>query len=156
MKLPLPCTGWNWVHWVQKQVEAQAEEDGFWCWSASKTMNAHCHTRGQTRHMSVLEAKPFTASTLPSSSLNGQVPEYECWVQNTRPFHFCLNKSAFLHDFSPSTFIQGLTASVWHNEAYSHLFLAHHWPNHLYHRPLQMKKPLAEKTIWENHQTTNY
>ena len=28
-------------------------------------MNAQCHTRGQTLHMSMLEAKTFTASTLP-------------------------------------------------------------------------------------------
>ena len=42
---PVPCTGWKlvlcvtcWRHcvpWVQKQVEAPAKQDHFWCWSAS-------------------------------------------------------------------------------------------------------------------------
>ena len=53
------------VHWVQKQVEALAKQDCFWRWSASKIMNAYCHTRGQTGHKSMLEVKTFTASTIP-------------------------------------------------------------------------------------------
>ena len=49
------CFVWLWrqsVLWVLKQVEALAEQDCFWCWSsASKTVNAHCHTRRCMYHM---------------------------------------------------------------------------------------------------------
>ena len=41
---------------TEKQVEAPAKQGRFRCWSASKTMNAHCHTRRRTGH--TLEATP--------------------------------------------------------------------------------------------------
>ena len=43
----------------------------------------------------------LTAST-PTPSSNGQVPKYECWLQDTKPFHFCLDKSDLLYDFFPA------------------------------------------------------
>ena len=77
-------------------METLAKQDYFWCWSASKTINGHCHTRCWEHLM--LEAKTFTAST-PPPPLNGQVPKYECWLQVTGLFHFCLDKSAVLSFF---------------------------------------------------------
>ena len=40
----------SWSKW--NLLEALAEQDCFWCWSsASKTVNAHCHTRRCMYHM---------------------------------------------------------------------------------------------------------
>ena len=74
---PAPCyvpeetesivTCWKYsVPWVQKQVKALAKQDRFWCWSAGKTMNAHCHNRCHMCH--ILEVKivnfPFSLTAV--------------------------------------------------------------------------------------------
>ena len=51
------------------------------------------------------------------TSSKGQGPKYECWLQDTGSFHFCLDKGAVLHDFPCSSFILDITASIWQNEA---------------------------------------
>ena len=64
----------------------------------------------------------------------------------TRLFHFI---SVWIKQLC-STFVLNLTASVWCSEAYSHLFVCAcaftrpRRPNHLYHHPLQTKKPLKQ------------
>ena len=82
-------------------MEAPAKQEHFQCWSASKTMNAHCHTRHPTHHMPEANIQIFTAST---PSLNGQVPKYECWLQDTGLFHSCSDKLALQYDFPPLYF----------------------------------------------------
>ena len=116
-------------------------------WMLTVTPDAICIT---------LKVKRFTASTLPdtppSHHPNGQIPEYKCWLHDTRLFHFCLDKSALLYDFSSSAFILNLTASC--NEAYIQVFflLTQRWLNCLYHHPLQTKKPLKQPRKPSNHQ----
>ena len=90
-------------------------------------MNAHCHTRCRKCHM--LEEKykyklslPAPSPSHPPPCLKWTSPKHECWLQDTGPFHFCLDKSVLVYDFPHSTFILDLTASIWHYEAYSHFF----------------------------------
>ena len=141
-------TCWRYsVSWVQKHMEAPTKQDRFRCWSASKTMNAD--TRCCMRHM--LEVKTFTENT-PPASLNGQVLKYECWQQDTRPFHFRLDKSALLCDFFLLHFHSKsdcIDMAQWNVQSF--FVFAQCQPNHLYH--CQMKEPLK----WlRNHQTTIY
>ena len=95
----------DFVALVQKQVEAPSKQDHFQYRPASKTMTAHCHTRCRKHHMlegktniviSNIQVYKHSPPAPPSPSLNGQVPKYECWLQDTRPFHFCLDESALL------------------------------------------------------------
>ena len=67
----------------------------------------------------------------------------------TGPFHFCLDKAAVLNDFPHSAFVLLLdqTPSIWHNKVYiffSSFFPRPPQPNHVYHCPFQMQKPLKQ------------
>ena len=71
-------------------MEAPAKQDHFRCQSVSKTVNAHCHTRHCMHHMRQAKTTNFHCQHPPS--LNGLVPQYVCWMQDTGPFHFFLDK----------------------------------------------------------------
>ena len=103
----------------KKQERAPAKRDHFQCWSASKTTLTVSLVAVLVYHM--VGAKTFTSTNFQWTS-NGQVPKYECWLQDSVLFHFCLDKSAVLYDFSHSTFIQDRTASTCCNKAYSCCF----------------------------------
>ena len=126
-------TCWRYsVHWVQKQLEALAKQDCFWCWSASKTMNAQSHQKPYMSH-----ARGDTPTT-PQPSCPPQMDRSQSMSADnkiaTGLFHFYLDKAAVLNDFPHSAVILDWTASIWRSEAYScclfcFVFLTH--PNQI-------------------------
>ena len=100
-------------------MEDLAEQDRFHYWSLS-------HQTLYTSHEAkLINIQIFIASTLPSShpspridrsqsmSTCCKIPDHSIFVRINQ---LCC---AFFH----STFTQDLTASIWHNKAYSHVFL---------------------------------
>ena len=125
------------------------------CWSACKTMNSHCHTRGWIHHM--LNHRSETVTTPPPPS-NGQVSKCKCWLQlqDNRPFHFCLGKSTLPYDDMTFPLCFHSRSNYTNKAQWSiviHFYsFAQHQRNHLYHTKFKWRNPWNG---WENHQTTS-
>ena len=95
-------------------MEAPAKQDHFWYCSASKTVNAKTFTA---------TARPLLLQMERSQSMNADHWAADCKL--TRPFHFWLDESAELYNFSHSAL--NLPASIRCNEAYSFFVVVAFW-----------------------------
>ena len=149
-KYSVPWARSKWKLWLSKTTSSVDQQAKLWLnkttssvdqqaklWLNKTTSSVDQQTKQWTlshTRCPIYMSHARTRSKLPPPphpSWNGQVPKYECWLQNTGLFHFCLDKAGVLNCFSPSTFTLDLTASVWHNKAYSHL-TASVWHNKAY------------------------
>ena len=64
----------------------------------------HARTKQKLTKYTNFHCQHTHTHTHPTPQSNGQVPKFQCWLEDTRQFHFCLDKSALLYDFSPIHF----------------------------------------------------